>query len=91
MPWSALTVPSILLHRLLLIVELLLGNRVSRICGLVARQIDARLRQNALIVLQIPLRLLQRRLIWLRIDIHQRIALLHHLPFAYSEPPSPGR
>ena len=63
----------VLRHRLLLIVELLLGDGVSGVRVLVALQIHARLRQHALIVLQSSFRLRQRRLIRARIDVDQRI------------------
>ena len=83
--------PFVLLDGLLLIVQLLLGNCVSRVSGLVSLQIHSRLRQHALIVLQVPFRLRQRSLIGLRIDVHQRIAFLNDLTLGVMNLPSPYR
>ncbi len=47
----------------------------------VALQVHLRLRQHVLVAIEGPLRLQKRRAVRAGIDIHQRIALLHPLPF----------
>ena len=75
-PYSAL----ILRDDLLLIVQLLFGNRIPGEGLLIALQIDARFVQNRLIVRQLSLDLCQCRLIGPRINLQKGIALMNDLP-----------
>ena len=69
------------MHDLALVIHLLFGDRVSAERLLVSVQVYLRFVQHGLVVRQLPLGFGQRGLIRLWVDLQQRIALMHHLPF----------
>ena len=71
----------VLLHDEDLIFGLLPRDRILRRERLVALEIQLRLRQQALVVRELAFILLFQDLIGPRIDLRQKIALLHHLAF----------
>ena len=66
---------------LFLVVELLLGDGVAGVGGTVAVKIDARLGEDALIVLQRTLGLGEGGLVGTRVDVDERLALADDLSF----------
>ena len=71
----------VLLHDVDLILVLLAGDRILLGQFLVAREIDLRLREHALIARQLALVLGLQKLVGPRIDLRQKVAFLDHLPF----------
>ena len=74
--------PLILQHNLFLILNLLSGNRIARQRRLVAGKVHLRLLEKVGIALQRAFGCLQRGFVGPGVNLNQRVALLHQLPFA---------
>ena len=75
----------VLLHDVDLILVLLARDRILLGEFLIAREVDLRLREQALIARELALVLGLLKLIGPRVDLGEKIALLDHLPFGEAD------